>query len=381
MKFIEVNGHSIHYKYLKISHSRTYIFVNSLGTDFRIWDEVVENLRNDGSILCFDKRGHGLSESTNQPLSIQDYAEDLMGLMDALDIQTCVLVGLSIGGMIGQYLAIHHPERLEKLILSNTAPKVGNENQWNSRIEAIKKEGIASISSNILERWLSANFLNTQTSAVAGLKRMLENCDNNGYIRACEAIRDMFLGDQIQQISTPTLCLAGSEDVATAPELVAAMATNIAQAKYFLIEGVGHLPCVEVPEQVSTLIREFSEDDTLTLYEKGMKTRRMVLGNAHVDKAEANKTDFDKDFQTYITNNAWGAIWSRPHLTKRERSLITIAILTALKLEEELAMHIRATRNTGASEQDVKEVLLHTGIYAGVPVTNGAMKIAKNIFQ
>jgi 4-carboxymuconolactone decarboxylase len=117
------------------------------------------------------------------------------------------------------------------------------------------------------------------------------------------------------------------------------------------------------------------------LYEKGMKTRREVLGNAHVDKAEANKTDFDKDFQEYITNSAWGAIWSRPHLTKRERSLITIAILTALGLEEELAMHIRATQNTGATEQDVKEVLLHTGVYAGVPRTNGAMKIAKKIYE
>ena len=117
------------------------------------------------------------------------------------------------------------------------------------------------------------------------------------------------------------------------------------------------------------------------LYEKGMKTRREVLGDAHVDKAEANKTDFDKDFQEYITNSAWGAIWSRPHLTKRERSLITIAILTALGLEEELAMHIRATQNTGATEQDVKEVLMHTGVYAGVPRTNGAMKIAKKIFE
>jgi 4-carboxymuconolactone decarboxylase len=116
------------------------------------------------------------------------------------------------------------------------------------------------------------------------------------------------------------------------------------------------------------------------LYEKGMKTRREVLGDAHVDKAEANKTDFDKDFQEYITNSAWGAIWSRPHLTKRERSLITIAILTALGLEEELAMHIRATQNTGATEQDVKEVLMHTGVYAGVPRTNGAMKIAKKIY-
>jgi 4-carboxymuconolactone decarboxylase len=115
------------------------------------------------------------------------------------------------------------------------------------------------------------------------------------------------------------------------------------------------------------------------LYDKGMQTRRSVLGNDHVDNAEKNKVKFDEDFQRYITNNAWGEVWSRPGLTKRERSLITIALLTALRYEEELAMHIKATKNTGASEDDVKEVLLHTAVYAGVPAANSAFKIAKEI--
>jgi 4-carboxymuconolactone decarboxylase len=117
------------------------------------------------------------------------------------------------------------------------------------------------------------------------------------------------------------------------------------------------------------------------LYKKGMQIRRAVLGDAHVDKAEANKTAFDAPFQEYIINSAWGAVWSRPGLTKRERSLITIALLAALGHEEELAMHIRATKNTGASENDVMEVLLHTAVYAGVPVANGGLKIAKEIFK
>jgi 4-carboxymuconolactone decarboxylase len=117
------------------------------------------------------------------------------------------------------------------------------------------------------------------------------------------------------------------------------------------------------------------------LYNKGMKTRRSVLGDAHVDKAEANKTDFDKDFQEYITNSAWAAVWSRPGLTKRERSLIVIALLAALGHEEELAMHIRATQNTGATKEEVKEVLLQTAVYAGVPCANRAFKVAKEIFE
>ena len=116
------------------------------------------------------------------------------------------------------------------------------------------------------------------------------------------------------------------------------------------------------------------------LYKKGMDTRRSVLGNEHVDKAEANKTAFDADFQEYITCNAWGAVWSRPGLTKRERSLIVIALLAALGHDEELAMHIRATKNTGATKEDIKEVLLQTAVYAGVPVSNNAFKIAKKVF-
>ena len=114
-------------------------------------------------------------------------------------------------------------------------------------------------------------------------------------------------------------------------------------------------------------------------YKTGMVTRRSVLGDAHVDKAEANKTDFDADFQEYITNNAWGAVWTRPGLTKRERSLIVIALLAALGHDEELTMHIRATQNTGATPDDIKEVLLQTAVYAGVPVANKAFKIAKEI--
>lgn len=117
------------------------------------------------------------------------------------------------------------------------------------------------------------------------------------------------------------------------------------------------------------------------LYKKGMSTRRSVLGNEHVDKAIKSTTDFDRDFQEYITTNAWGMVWDRPGLTKRERSLVTIALLTALGHDEELKMHLKATKNTGASTDDIKEVLLQTAVYAGVPVANNAFKIAKELFK
>lgn len=116
-------------------------------------------------------------------------------------------------------------------------------------------------------------------------------------------------------------------------------------------------------------------------FEAGMKVRRAVLGDAHVDRAEAAKTDFDRDFQRFITEGAWGSVWSRPGLTKRERSLLTITLLAALGHEDELAMHLRATANTGASPDDIKEALLHVAVYAGVPAANRAIKIAKSVLE
>lgn len=115
-------------------------------------------------------------------------------------------------------------------------------------------------------------------------------------------------------------------------------------------------------------------------YRTGMATRRAVLGDAHVDRAAAQTTAFDADFQTYITEAAWGSLWSRPGLTKRERSIVTIALLAAFGHDEEVAMHVRATRNTGASEDDVREALMHVAVYAGVPAANHAIKIVKKTY-
>lgn len=116
-----------------------------------------------------------------------------------------------------------------------------------------------------------------------------------------------------------------------------------------------------------------------TRYDAGMRVRRAVLGNAHVDRAEARKTAVDADFQRFITEGAWGSVWARPGLTPRERSMITLALLAALGHDEEVAMHVRATKNTGASLDDIKEALLHVAVYAGVPAANRAFRIVKDV--
>ncbi len=380
MTFATINGHTLHYQYLRTRTERTFVFVNSLGTDYRIWDGVVDILKPHGSILRFDKPGHGLSEIAYTTLTIRDYMADVAGLMDALHIDTCVLVGLSIGGIIAQRFALTHPERLEKLVLSNTAPKIGTAAGWNDRIETVNQQGLTAIVDGVLERWFPTPFQQAHPAELAGYRRMIEQTAPVGYNQACAAIRDEDLTAQIHQITLPTLCIGGTDDLATPPDLVQAMANAIPNARYERIDRAGHIPCAQMPETVAQLILDFVVPPA-DLYQTGMQTRRAVLGDAHVDQAEANKTEFDTDFQRYITENAWGSIWSRPGLTHRERSLITIALLAALGHESELKMHIQATRNTGASPEDVKETLLHTAVYAGVPVTNGALRIAKAIFN
>ena len=292
------------------------------------------------------------------------------------------LLLLSIGGLITYSLASRYPDRFEKLIFSNTGAKIGTTEAWNERIQAIEENGIAFLSAAIIERWLSAHFREQHPAETAGYTNLLERNTRLGYVQACAAIRDADFNPVLEKIKHPSMFIGGSEDAGTSPEFVKENAQKLGAERVAIIAGVGHLPCLEQPAEVARLMLDFYQDDVaLSLYEQGMKTRRAVLGDAHVDRAEANKTDFDEAFQSYIANSAWGAIWSRPHLTKRERSMITIALLATLGHEEELAMHIRATQNTGATVEDVKEVLLHVGVYAGVPVTNQAMKIAKSIYH
>jgi 4-carboxymuconolactone decarboxylase len=116
-------------------------------------------------------------------------------------------------------------------------------------------------------------------------------------------------------------------------------------------------------------------------YEKGMQIRKSVLGKTHVERAEANKSEFDADFQRFITEAAWGSVWTRPGLDRKTRHLLTIAMLATLGNHEELAMHIRATRNTGVTREEVKEVLLQVAVYAGIPAANAAVAVAKRVYE
>ncbi|MEZ5021852.1 MAG: 3-oxoadipate enol-lactonase [Chitinophagales bacterium] len=260
MAFLKCNDHIIHYEYLPKEGAKTIAFVNSLGTDFSIWDDVVTHLNQNYSILRFNKRGHGLSEIPHEATSMQDYANDLLNLMDQLAIEKTHLVGLSIGGMISVLFTSLYPERIDQLVLSDTAPVIGNEKDWNARIRIIEAKGIPFLSSGIIERWFAPNFIKSFPIATKGYQNMLETTTTKGYSAACGAIRDADLNNNLKQIQQPTLCVCGGEDQSTPTSLVKNMASHLKNGTYIEIEDTGHLPCVEKPEEFTNAILNFFDN-------------------------------------------------------------------------------------------------------------------------
>jgi 3-oxoadipate enol-lactonase len=249
MKFIDINGVNTHYSLKQGKGDKTFLLINSLGTDFRIWDNIVEPLSEYGSVLRFDKQGHGLTQTSNKDYLIADYASDVIKLLDSLQIVKVTLIGSSIGGIIGQYIAIHYPNYIDKLVLSNSAPRVGSPEIWTGRIKKVQEEGLRSISDGIMKAWFSERFHTEKVAELMGYKTMLENSNVEGYLKACIALKENDLTAHISQIALPTLCIAGSVDGSTSPEMVKAMANLIPNSQYSLIDGVGHLPFIENPEQ------------------------------------------------------------------------------------------------------------------------------------
>lgn len=258
MKTACVNGTQLHYAEEGPQGGAAVVFANSLGTDFRIWDAVLPHLRPGLRVLRYDLRGHGLSESTPGPYSIEMLADDAAALMDHLGIADAVFVGLSIGGMIGQSLAAGRPDLLRALVISNSAARIGEPSMWRGRIEAIRANGLTGISAPTMERWFSPAF--RASGAASPWQRMLERQPADGYIACCEAIAGADLSDEAARLSLPVQLIAGELDGATPTDLVAATAELIGGARSEVIEGAGHMPCVETPEAHAAILNAFIEE-------------------------------------------------------------------------------------------------------------------------
>jgi 3-oxoadipate enol-lactonase len=257
MTFFKNKETLLHYKWIDKRMPRTFLLINSLGTDFRIWEGVVDTLKPHGNVLMFDNRGHGLSaviESTN---GLTAFADDAEALLKHLKIERFIPVGLSVGGMIAMLLAERIPQKIEKLILCDTCHKIATQPFWNERIALIKEKGLSSVSESVMLRWFSEKFRSSEEATVLGYRHMLERCPIVGYIKTCEAIRDADLTAIASQIKIPTLCIVGSEDKSTTPEEVKSLSNLIEGARYEVIPGSGHIPCVDNPVALSRLIGEF----------------------------------------------------------------------------------------------------------------------------
>jgi 3-oxoadipate enol-lactonase len=234
------------------------VFANSLGTDLRLWDDVVPLLPPGLRIIRYDKRGHGLSSCPPAPYAMGALVTDAERLLDHLGVKDCVFVGLSIGGMIAQGLAVKRLDLVRGMVLSNTAAKIGTAQMWEDRIAAIRAGGIEALADAVMERWFSRAF--RETAALTAWRNMLIRQPAEGYIGCGAAIAGTDFYTTTATLTLPTLAIAGTEDGSTPPDLVRETAELIRGARFHLIRGAGHLPCVEKPGEYAEVLTGFLKE-------------------------------------------------------------------------------------------------------------------------
>ena len=256
MSFIDAGGLRIHYELTGPAASPVLVLSNSLGTDFSMWAAQAPALEKHFRLLRYDTRGHGQTAVTPGPYTIEQLARDVVSLLDALRIDRAHFCGLSMGGMIGMWLGVNAPQRLHRLVLCSTAPKIGTPEIWNPRIEAIRKQGMSAIASAAIERWLTPEFRAREPQKSAALLRLLHNAPPEGYVACCAAVRDADLREAVAAIRLPVQVIMGAQDPATPPADGRALAQRIPGARYAELDG-SHLCNVESPERFNETLLGF----------------------------------------------------------------------------------------------------------------------------
>lgn len=256
MPFIEIGDFRAHYALSGPAEAPALVLSNSLGTNFSMWDPELPELEKHLRILRYDTRGHGQSSVTPGPYRIEQLGRDVLHILDRLSLERVHFCGLSLGGMTGMWLGINAPERLQKLILCNTAARIGTAETWNARIEAVRKSGIKSVAPAIVERWFTPAFRAAAPETIAQTQRMIETSPPEGYAACCGAIRDMDQREAISSINVPTLVIAGAQDPATPPADGQFLAGKIRGARYVELP-TAHLSNVEAAAQFSSEVLHF----------------------------------------------------------------------------------------------------------------------------
>ncbi len=261
MHIINANGLRMHIRVDGAPDGFPVLFSNSLGTDFRVWDALLPHMPDGLQFIRYDTRGHGLTDAPDAPYFMGDLVQDAAAILDALSIKGALMVGLSIGGMIAQGLAAERPDLLKGVVLMDTAAKIGNEQIWAERVQAVRDGGIVSLEESILERWFSKPFHENNADELTGWRHMLCRTPVEGYVGCSQAIAETDLYDSTARLTLPTLAIAGSEDGSTPPDLVAETANLIAGSRFEVIRKAGHLPCVEQPLETAALITSFMQEN------------------------------------------------------------------------------------------------------------------------
>ncbi|MFC8661654.1 4-carboxymuconolactone decarboxylase [Streptomyces sp. NPDC057199] len=399
----------------------------SLGTTWHMWDRQVPELAKQWRVFRFDLPGHGGAPAYPAG-SVTELAERLLVTLDGLGVQRFGYAGCALGGAIGAELALRHPERLASLTLIAASPRFGTADEFRQRGVIVRTNGLDPIARTSPERWFTQGFAAAQPAITEWAVQMVRTTDPGCYIAACEALASFDIHAELGRIGVPTLVLVGSDDQVTGPAEARTLVAGIPDARLAVVPGASHLVPVEQPAAVTDLlVRHFStawqqpayDSSTGQMavvvpqaslvvaapqqmspvaeiapaaqpeavlgrpdpYDAGIKVRREVLGDAHVDRAMAQADEFSGDFQEFITRYAWGEIWDRPGLDRRSRSCVTLTALVAGGHLDELAFHTRAALRNGLTPVEIKEVLLQAAVYCGVPAANSAFKVAQQVIR
>lgn len=357
------------------------IFSHSLGVDHGQWDEQANDLLPYFRVLRYDIRGHGVSDAGKGDYSIELLGRDALAVADAAGIARFAFCGLSLGGMIGQWLGANAGERLTHLVLANTTPKSTNPAAMEERRTKVLKNGMTAVVDSVMQRFFLKESIAANTPKVASTKRTFLASNPIGYAGCCAAVRDMDNTDILRKIQTPALIVSGRYDLSTPwsgnGEILAA---SIAGTQVVTLP-TAHLSNLDAPRSFSAALFDFLLPRGSDSIEEGFARRREVLGDAHVDRAVANTSDFNREFQEHLTRFAWGAIWTRPHLDQRTRRMLALTTLAALGRWDEFRMHVRTGLAHELEPCDLKELLLEISVYAGVPAANTGFHIAMEELQ
>ena len=359
----------------------------SLGTSLAVWDPQVPALARTHHVIRYDLPGHGGSPASllRAGATVADLGRLVLALADSLGVDRFAYAGISLGGAVGTWLAVHHPDRVDSLALICTSARFGEPAGWHERAALVRAKGTDPVADSAATRWFTEGFAGEP--AAEALVADMRAADPEAYAACCDAIAGFNLRAELPGVSAPTLVVAGRQDPATPPSHGRELADGIPGASLTEVAHAAHLANVERPAPVlAALLGHLAQTparpaDDGSRHNAGMTVRRAVLGDAHVDRAVARTTAFTSVFQDFITRYAWGEVWTRPGLSRRTRSCITLTALVAHGHHEELAMHVRAALRNGLTPDEIQEVLLQSAIYCGVPAANAAFAIANRILE